>query len=177
VLHRTVFSQDQYNAFFTDPAATPFIVEQIGIYLLVAFQSYFFLDLAIQFFKKVYSTSVVEFPNKIIPLGATMTPMAKSIRQIQNTLPYRVHHDTLKPKIRCFGANITTSKYFTLRATMTTSNLEDFTYWATMTTSNLNNFTLGGHHNYLKPSIFYLRCHHDLKPKILYLKGQHDPQT
>jgi hypothetical protein len=25
VLHRTVFSQDQYNAFFTDPAATPFI--------------------------------------------------------------------------------------------------------------------------------------------------------
>jgi hypothetical protein len=25
VLHRTVFSQDQYNAFFTDPAAAPFI--------------------------------------------------------------------------------------------------------------------------------------------------------
>jgi hypothetical protein len=24
VLHRSVFSQDQYNAFFTDPAATPF---------------------------------------------------------------------------------------------------------------------------------------------------------
>jgi hypothetical protein len=24
VQHRSVFSQDQYNAFFTDPAATPF---------------------------------------------------------------------------------------------------------------------------------------------------------
>jgi hypothetical protein len=31
VLHRSVFSQDQYNAFFTDPATTPFIKYVAGV--------------------------------------------------------------------------------------------------------------------------------------------------
>jgi hypothetical protein len=31
VLHRTVFSQDQYNAFFTDPAAAPFTSDVMNI--------------------------------------------------------------------------------------------------------------------------------------------------